>query len=380
MRIAIITESFPPDVNGVAHCVMRVADHLTRNGHHPLVVAPESARAPLGGDSQFPYPVERVPSVPLPGYPTFRLGLPSPKIRRAIIDHGAEVVHLASPVALGAWGSHVARALNLPMVAVYQTDLPAYARAYRLSKATEAFAWKWLRDIHNAAGRTLAPSTMTARDLREHGMTNVQIWGRGVDTTLFHPGRRDEALHAELAPNGEVLVGYVGRLATEKRVDLLAGVAALPGVRLIITGGGPEAAELREVIPNAVFLGEQHGTDLARIYASMDVFVHSGPFETFGQTIQEAGASGLPVVAPAAGGPLDLIEDGVTGFLVKPGDAAALAAPVARLAADPAGRARMAEAARRRVLGRSWAALTGELIDHYAAVMAPVTAKSEIAA
>jgi phosphatidylinositol alpha 1,6-mannosyltransferase len=379
MRIAIITESFPPDVNGVAHCVMRVADYLTRNGHHPLVIAPESARARLGNDSQFPYPVERVPSVPLPGYPTFRLGLPSPKIRRAIVDHGTQIVHLASPVALGAWGSHVARALSLPMVAVYQTDLPAYARAYRLSKATEAFAWKWLRDIHNAAGRTLAPSTTTARDLRVHGMTNVEIWGRGVDTELFHPGRRDAALRAELAPNGEVLAGYVGRLATEKRVDLLAGVAALPGVRLVVTGGGPEAAELHDAIPAAVFLGEQHGTSLARIYASMDVFVHSGPFETFGQTIQEAAASGLPVVAPAAGGPLDLVEDGVTGFLVKPGDATALAAPVARLAADPAGRSRMAEAARRKVLGRSWASLTGELIEHYAAVMA-TEAEPELAA
>jgi phosphatidylinositol alpha 1,6-mannosyltransferase len=380
MRIAIITESFPPDVNGVAHCVVRVAEHLSRNGHHPLVIAPESARATLGADRQFPYPVERVPSLPLPGYPTFRIGLPSPKIRRAIVEHGAEVVHLASPVALGAWGSHVARALGLPMVAVYQTDLPAYARAYRLSKATEAFAWRWLRDIHNAAGRTLAPSTATANDLKAHGMTNIQIWGRGVDTERFHPAKRDAALHAELAPHGEVLAGYVGRLATEKRVDLLAGVAALPGVRLVITGGGPESDELRAAIPDAVFLGERHGEDLARVYASMDVFVHSGPFETFGQTIQEAAASGLPVVAPAAGGPLDLITDGVTGFLVTPGDADALAAPVARLAADGAMRARMSEAARRGVLGRSWAALTDQLIEHYAAVIAEAEAEAELAA
>jgi phosphatidylinositol alpha 1,6-mannosyltransferase len=349
---------------------MRVADHLSRNGHHPLVIAPESTRASLGDDSRFPYPVERVPSIPLPGYPTFRLGLPSPKIRRAIIDHGTEVVHLASPVALGAWGSHVARSLDLPTVAVYQTDLPAYARAYRLSKATQAFAWRWLRDIHNAAGRTLAPSSVTAADLRAHGMTNVLIWGRGVDTVLFHPRKRDQGLRAELAPGGEVLAGYVGRLATEKRVDLLAAVTAQPGVRLVITGGGPEEAELREAIPDAVFLGERHGEDLARIYASMDVFVHSGPFETFGQTIQEAAASGLPVVAPAAGGPVDLVDEGGSGYLVPPGDAGALAAAVARLAADPALRARMSEAARRKVLGRSWAALTGELTDHYAAVIA----------
>jgi phosphatidylinositol alpha 1,6-mannosyltransferase len=380
MRIAIITESFPPDVNGVAHCVVRVAEHLTRNGHYPLVIAPESARAPLGGDRLLPYPVERVPSVPLPGYPTFRLGLPSPRLRRALVEHGAQVVHLASPVALGAWGSHVARALALPTVAVYQTDLPAYARAYRLSKATEAFAWRWLRDIHNAADRTLAPSTVTAADLIAHGMTNVRIWGRGVDTARFHPAWRDASLRARLAPGGEVLAGYVGRLATEKRVDLLAAVAALPGVRLVVTGGGPEAAEVRAAIPDAVFLGEQHGADLARIYASMDVFVHSGPFETFGQTIQEAAASGLPVVAPAAGGPLDLIDDGVSGFLVPPGDGDALADAVGRLAADAALRAQMAEAARRKVLGRSWAALTGELIDHYAAVMPTRATEQELAA
>ena len=152
MRIAIITESFPPDVNGVAHCVLRVAENLVRKGHHPLVIAPEAARAGTDADSLFPYPVERVPSVPLPGYPSFRLGLPTPKTRRAIAGHGTEVVHLASPVALGAWGSHVARAMDLPMVAVYQTDLPSYARAYRLGRATEAFAWRWLRDIHNTAG------------------------------------------------------------------------------------------------------------------------------------------------------------------------------------------------------------------------------------
>jgi phosphatidylinositol alpha 1,6-mannosyltransferase len=382
MRIAIITESFPPDVNGVAHCVIRVADHLTRNGHQPLVIAPESARASLGDDSKFPYPVERVPSIPLPGYPTFRLGLPSPKIRRAIVEHGAEVVHLASPVALGAWGSHVARSLDLPTVAVYQTDLPAYARAYRLSKATEAFAWRWLRDIHNAAGRTLAPSSVTAADLREHGMTDVMIWGRGVDTTLFHPRKRDAGLRADLAPGGELLAGYVGRLATEKRVDLLAGTATQPGVKLVITGGGPEEAELRQAIPDAIFLGERHGEDLARIYASMDVFVHSGPFETFGQTIQEAAASGLPVIAPASGGPVDLVDEGVTGYLVPPHDGEALAAAVAALAADPALRARMSEAARRKVLGRSWASLTSELIDHYAAVIAArtTTAEKELAA
>jgi phosphatidylinositol alpha 1,6-mannosyltransferase len=359
---------------------VRVAENLIRKGHHPLVIAPESARATLSADSQFPYPVERVPSIPLPGYTTFRLGLPAPRIRRAIADHGADVVHLASPVALGAWGSRVAKAMDLPVVAVYQTDLPSYARVYHLGAVTEAFAWRWLRDIHNGAGRTLAPSSVTAADLEAHGMERVRLWGRGVDTERFRPGRRDERLRAELAPEGEVIVGYVGRLAMEKRVDLLANVARLPGVRLVLTGGGPAEEDLRQAIPSAVFMGERHGEDLAAIYASLDVFAHTGPFETFGQTIQEAAASGLPVVAPAAGGPLDLVDHGATGYLVPPGDGEALAAAVGGLAADAALRGAMGAAARQKVLGRSWSGLVDELLGHYADVIGVEAGQSRIAA
>jgi phosphatidylinositol alpha 1,6-mannosyltransferase len=168
-----------------------------------------------------------------------------------------------------------------------------------------------------------------------------------------------------------VIAGYVGRLATEKRVDLLAGVAELPGVRLVVVGGGPAAAALRERMPTAVFLGEQRGAQLARTYASLDVFVHSGPHETFGQTLQEAAASGVPVVAPAAGGPLDLVDHGVTGFLTEPGNGAAITEAVARLAADPALRAAQGEAGRQKVQSRTWAALGDKLIGHYAAVLRP---------
>ncbi len=368
MRIAIITESFPPDVNGVAHCVVRVAENLVRKGHQPLVIAPDSGRG-TGTDRDFPFPVERVPSVPLPGYPSFRLGLPSPATRKAIVAHRTEVVHLASPVALGAWGTRVARAEHLPTVAVYQTDLPSYARAYRLGRATEAFAWHWLRDVHNTAGRTLAPSSMTAAELDAHGLDRVWLWGRGVDTERFRPSLRDDRLRAEIAPGGEVIVGYVGRLAIEKRVDLLAAVAAVGGVKLAVTGGGPMEEELRALLPSAAFLGLRYGADLARIYASLDVFVHTGPFETFGQTIQEAAASGLPVIAPAAGGPLDLVADGGTGYLVPPGDPDALTAAVRKLADDSVLRATLGATARRRVLSRTWSALTDELLGHYAAVI-----------
>jgi phosphatidylinositol alpha 1,6-mannosyltransferase len=351
-------------VNGVAHTVLRVAEQLTRRGHHPLVIAPQPPR----GTRQvgpFPYPVIRVPAMPLPGYPSFRLGLPSRRVRAALAGHGTEIVHLASPVFLGAFGASAATRLGLPMLAVYQTDLPAYARAYRLGQTTEKFAWYWLRRIHNSGGRTLAPSTVTATGLLNHGIDNVWLWGRGIDTTRFDPARRSQQIRSELAPGGEVIAGYVGRLATEKRVELLAGIAGLNGVRLVIVGAGPAEAALRQALPRAAFLGEQ----LAAIYASMDVFVHSGPYETFGQTLQEAAASGLPVIAPAAGGPLDLVDSGKTGYLVPPGDADAFTTAVAKLAADPAQRAAFGAAGRQKVLGRSWSALTGELLQHYAAVL-----------
>ena len=150
MRVAIITESFPPDVNGVAHCVLRVAENLVARGHQPLVVAPQPprsthARSGAKDPASSPWPVVRVPSVPLPGYRSFRLGLPSHRLYDALVGHRTEVVHLASPVVLGAHGAAVAGRLGLPVVAVYQTDLPSYARAYRLGQAGEAFAWRWLR-------------------------------------------------------------------------------------------------------------------------------------------------------------------------------------------------------------------------------------------
>jgi phosphatidylinositol alpha 1,6-mannosyltransferase len=370
VRIAIVSESFPPDVNGVAHSTLRMAEHLVRAGHEPLVIAPQPAADAPGAAGPFPCPVVRVRSVPVPGYSGFRVGLRGRTVRAALTRHRAEIVHLASPFVLGARGATAARRLGLPVLAVYQTDVPSYARVYGLGKPGEAIAWWWVRRIHNAAVANLAPSTASAATLAAHGVNRVGVWARGVDTVRFDPARRSARLRAGLAPGGEVLAGYVGRLAAEKRIDLLAQITALPGVRLVIVGGGPAGGELRRALPDAVFLGPKYGTELAEIYASLDVFVHAGPCDTFGQTLQEAAASGLPVIAPAAGGPLDLVWEGRTGHLVPPGDAAAIAAAVARLAADEGRRTAMGRAGRAMVLGRTWAACGDALIGHYQAVLA----------
>ncbi|MEU6276949.1 glycosyltransferase family 1 protein [Streptomyces populi] len=379
MRVVIVTESFPPDVNGVAHCALQTARHLVDRGHAPLVVAPaasprSSASPDQGGtpaghgpDALAPCPVVRVPSLPLPGYPQVRVALPSRRVAAAITEHRADIVHLASPFILGVRGMAAASRLGIPAVAVYQTDLAGYARTY--ISAGEATAWRRIRSVHAAADRTLAPSSAALRDLEAHGVPRVRLWARGVDTVRFRPDRRDEALRRELAPNGELIVGYVGRLAPEKQVELLSGVCALDGVRLVVVGDGPSETALRGALPGAVFLGRRTGDELARIFASLDVFAHTGPFETFCQTVQEAMAGGVPVIAPATGGPLDLVAHGRTGLLVPPRDGDAVRDAVRALAADPALRAAYGAAGRAMVEGRTWAVVGDQLIGHYEDVL-----------
>ncbi|MBW1596277.1 glycosyltransferase family 1 protein [Streptomyces sp. JJ38] len=366
MRVVIVTESYPPDVNGVAHCAWQTARHLARRGHEPLVIAPAPPPGSRRPDPAGPAPVVHVPSLPLPGYPQVRIAVPSRRLAAALTAHGTELVHLASPFVLGVRGMAAAARLGLPAVAVYQTDLAGYARTYL--GAGEAAAWRRIRAVHAAADRTLAPSSAAAAELGAHGVPRVHLWPRGVDTSRFDPGHRDPALRRELAPGGELLVGYVGRLAPEKHVALLAEARALPGVRLVVVGDGPSEPALHTALPGAVFLGRRTGDDLARIYASLDAFVHTGPFETFCQTVQEAQASGVPVVAPASGGPLDLVDHGRTGLLVPPHDAGAVRDAVQTLRDRPALRLRLAEAGRAAVAGRTWEAVGDRLITHYAQV------------
>lgn len=202
----------------------------------------------------------------------------------------------------------------------------------------------------------------------------MRLWPRGVDTARFRPELRDEQLRRSLAPNGELIVGYVGRLAPEKHVELLAGACATPGVRVVVVGDGPSEPSLRTALPGAVFLGRRTGADLARIFASLDVFAHTGPYETFCQTVQEAMASGVPVIAPAAGGPLDLVDHLRTGLLVQPRDGEAVRTAVATLAADPKLRAAYGRAGRAAVEGRTWAVIGDALLDHYAEVLGARTA------
>jgi phosphatidylinositol alpha 1,6-mannosyltransferase len=367
VRIAVVTESFLPTVNGVTNSVCRILEHFTATGHQAMVVTPESERAGIIPASYSGHPVVGVTGMTLPGYRSFVLGLPTTRLERILADFAPDVVHLASPVSLGAAGGTAARKLGIPSVAVFQTDVAGFARRYGFRGADRAI-WCWLRHVHRQADRTLVPSSATYDQLRDRGIERLAMWRRGVDTVRFDPRHRRTELRDTLTGGDPdaVVVGYVGRLAGDKRVHLLRHLADLPHVRLVVVGDGPAAARLREQIPSAAFPGFLAGQELSTLYASLDVFVHTGADETFCQAIQEAMASGLPVVAPAAGGPLDLVVPGRTGLFYEPDSVHGLRAAVGHLTDQPELRAAYGRRARATVVDRTWQRVGDELLRHYA--------------
>lgn len=355
----IVSESFLPQVNGVTNSVRRVLDHLAAEGHEAELVAP------TGPETYAGFPVHRARGACLPFYRDFRLGLETRRrLRAEMLRFRPDVVHVASPATLGYQAVRAAGELAIPTVAIYQTDLVGFAERYGIAggvRAMEALT----RRIHAGVDRTLAPSSASIRQLHGLGIEATALWPRGVDLQQFHPVHRSAELRRQLAPDGRLLVGYVGRLAPEKELELLSSLADDHRYALVVVGGGPEEKRLRALLPSATFLGVLHGAELGRAYASLDVFVHTGRHETYCQSAQEALASGVPVVAPGAGGPVDVVADGVTGLLYEPGSREQLTSYVDRLVSDQLNRRRMGLAARRSVRDRSWAGVNAMLVEHY---------------
>ncbi|MEB0000754.1 glycosyltransferase family 1 protein [Cryobacterium sp. RTS3] len=362
MRVAVVSESFLPTVSGVTTSVCKVLEHLQRTGHEAIVIAPAGAPAEYAG-----FPVFSVPAV---SYRQFPVGMPSPHVQRLLADFGPDVVHAASPFLLGAQGIASANRLDIPSVAIFQTDVAGYARRNRLGQATKV-AWRLVKWIHDGADLTLVPSSASMADLERVGVRRLARWTRGVDLVGYHPNRRSEPAVAELrkrlAPNGEVVIGYVGRMAPEKQVERFRALRGIPGIRVALVGDGPSVPLIQRELAGVpvTWLGRLSGSALADAYAAFDVFLHAGTEETFGQTIQEAHAAGLPVVAPRAGGPIDLVAHGDNGFLFAPDDERDLRRCVTRLVDDAPLRLRMGESGRRAVLGRSWENVCETLVGYY---------------
>ena len=359
MRIAVVTEAFLPQVNGVTNSVLRLLEFCKAQGHDVLIIAPESEGAP---SEYLGYKIKHVPSISMKKL--IPMAVPKKYLEPLLEGFAPDVIHLASPIFLGHYVARIARKAGIPTVSVYQTDIAGFARHYGLTIAHNTLK-KWVSRIHQASDITLAPSKWACRDLEQSGVKNVRLWKRGVDLVNFTPARRDESLRSNIAGSKEkLIVGYVGRIANEKRIDDLKILDQQDDIQLVIVGDGPAAPRIKRELPGARFVGYQSGTELARYVASFDIFVHTGKHETFCQGIQEALASGVPVIGPDTGGPVDLIEHGITGLLIDTADAHQLLEAVATLR-NHSSFDLMQLAARKSVEHRTWDYINSQLISHY---------------
>jgi len=362
-----------PSVNGVTNSILRILDTFKQQGHEALIIAPTKPKANSSDSVDIThthylgFEVIKTASVPVMQFP---MAIPGLWLQETLENFAPDVIHVAAPFMLGGQAIAAANRLGIPTVAIYQTDLSGYMARYNLNFA-KPFLDKMVQVIHSPATLNLAPTAEGARYLSKLGVANVDVWGRGVDLDLYHPNRKfseeTKALKASIAPQGETIIGYVGRIAAEKQVERFAELFELPNTRFVIVGDGPERARLESQFAGypVMFTGKLAGLQLAHMYSAFDTFVHFGTEETFGQTIQEAQASGLPVVAPESGGPKFLINSGETGYLAHPTQKFGFNQTVAELAANPQLRARIGENARRAVLNKSWEANNARLIEHY---------------
>ena len=353
-----------PKVDGVVKTSYLTIRYLQETGREVLIFAPDIAVDQVGDSQVIP-----LPSISLPQAPETRMALPNPVVARHIEEFEPDLIHLFSPAAMSVNGMAVGRHLNLPVIANYQTDLPGYTEHYGFPMLSGPVN-RWLRYIHNGCHLTLAPTRTIIRELRAARYRRVRHWGRGVNTERFNPRHARPAMRQRLL-NGRdpdsLLCIFVGRLANEKRIDLLLGCRSdPPGIALTIVGDGALREELEQVFADTDthFTGYLIGDELAQAYASADVFVFPGEFETFGQVIQEAMASGLPSVVVNAGGAPDVVEDGASGIVVEP-DAQAFVEVIQRLRDRPDVRRRMSRNARRMAEERPWSALMAQLEGYY---------------
>ena len=322
MDIRLVTETFPPDINGVATTLGCLVAGLRERGHRVVVTCPKAPVARDLGDG------EEVPGIALPFYPEVRFGLLR---RRAFLadwrEDPPDVVHIATEGPLGASALAAARALDLPVTTSLHTNFHAYARDYRLGWLASP-VMRYLRRFHNRSANTFIPTATQAAELEAKGFERLMVLGRGVDTELFGPERRDPSLRAAWgADDATPVLLHVGRLAPEKNLDLLAASwsrarAIDPQTRLVVVGDGPERQRLERHVPGAVFTGALRGEALARHYASADVFLFPSLTETFGIVLLEAMASGLDCLSFDYAAGRQLIDSGVNGLLAPFGDTA----------------------------------------------------------
>jgi glycosyltransferase involved in cell wall biosynthesis len=372
-RALVFTDTYS-ETNGVAGTMRRLASEAGVGSVELAVVTAD----PQAADQPGLIRVEADWSAPIPAYPSLQLAFPLlTRVLARVEAEEPDVIHVATPGPIGLCGLAAAKLLGLPLIGSYHTELGPYAlHLTRDAVVADVFSL-YVDWFYRQCDTVLAPTAAVAERLERLSSSPVRIWGRGVDTSLFSPAKRSTRRRAELLGGGKTLLLSVGRLSDEKRLDVLLDAfgelsSTRPGLRLAIAGEGPARERLeRRAGEGVTFLGELHGEELAVLYASADVFCFPSTTDTFGQVILEASASGLPVVAAAAGGAPELVEDAASGLLVPPGDPLAFAQALAQLVDSPALRRRYAGHARRLARTRSWKRSLGELRGAYASALAP---------
>jgi glycosyltransferase involved in cell wall biosynthesis len=354
VRVALVTDTYDPQVNGVTTVVRRIAHRLPDRGVVTVVVAPRYPEAPMGLPGEL-----RIRSLPFPRYPAIRLSVPWPgEVERFLAAFRPDVIHAATEGPLGVAGRAVAVRRRIPLVTSYHTDFPGYCRHYGAAALAPA-VWRWLRWFHRPARFTHTPGEFVRDTLHAHGIRQAVVWGRGVDTDHFHPARDGSTWRRRLgADSTTTLVIHVGRLAPEKNLDILCDAWSIARDSLgsramfVVAGEGPMDAHVGRRLPWARRLGFIDREDLADLYAAADLCVLPSDTETCGLVALEAMASGVPVVAADAGGFRESIRHGLNGLLASPNDARAFAAHIVHLALEQTRRRQLAAEARRFALTR----------------------------
>jgi glycosyltransferase involved in cell wall biosynthesis len=377
-RVAVVTETWPPEVNGVAATISRVVDGLRGRGHAVQLIRPRqqgetTAAAVPAADARYE---ERVlPGLPIPRYPQLTMGWPSTgALLRLWTRQRPDVVHLVTEGPLGWSALRAARQLGLPVVSDFRTNFHAYSRHYGAAWLHRPIM-AYLRHFHNRCASTMVPTEALRSELEAAGFERLKVVARGVDTRLFHPDRRSGALRASWGADAHcTVVLAVGRLAPEKNLGLLVDAFDTmrlhdPALRLVLVGDGPARAALQARYPQARFAGIQRGQDLAAHYASADVFLFSSVTETYGNVVPEAMASGLAVVAYDYAAASQLIRHGESGLLARYDEPAEFLRVAAGLAADGQHMRRLGQAARAVALRQDWEAVVGQVENEYAAAL-----------
>ncbi len=385
LRIACVTETYPPEVNGVAMTIARLVEGLRRNQHDVQLVRPRQA-SDTEGCAEERFHEVLVRGVPIPRYAGLRMGLPCKRALMRRWRHARpDVVHIATEGPLGRSALQAAMALGLPVCSDFRTNFHAYSRHYGLGWLRSPIIG-YLRRFHNATGCTMVPTDALRADLEGEGFRNVAVVARGVDVHRFTPARRSEALRAQWgARPDDLVVVHVGRLAPEKNLDAL--IAAFDAIRqrdararLVFVGDGPMRDALRTRCPHAVFAGQRGGDDLCAHYASADLFLFPSVTETFGNVTTEAMASGLAVVAFDYAAAARFIRTDINGALVPFDDTPAFVAAAARVAADLARCRTLGAAARETSLALDWDGVVARFESVLATVMRATATRQEFAA